>query len=139
MTRNNQPATSSFTNALTSQQCAAVSSSVTEAIYRLATQGSRTRKGGVIRQASAPLTITLDDGQVVRVAQTGDYAEYPDGSRAHIISGAGAQGQLQDQAIALVGSALSNGDEIIDTPQNTVLISKQQGVPMADDFLTSAR
>lgn len=44
MTRNNQPATP-FTNALTSQQSAAVSSPVTEAIYRLATQGSRTRKG----------------------------------------------------------------------------------------------
>jgi len=61
------------------------------AIYRLATEGSRTHAGGVIRQATTLLSINLADGSQVRVARTGDYAEYPDGSRAQIVSGAGEQ------------------------------------------------
>ena len=39
------------------------------AIYRLATEGSQSRNGGVIRQATTELEITLDNGQQVRVAQ----------------------------------------------------------------------
>lgn len=105
------------------------------AIYRLATEGSRTHAGGVIREATTSLTIKLEDGSQVRAARTGDYAEYPDGSRARIVSGAGEQSHWSGHSLALVGSRLSNGDEIADTPQAAVLIAERQGLPMADDFL----
>lgn len=101
------------------------------AIYRLATEGSQTRNGGVIQQATSQVEITLDNGQQVRVAQKGDYAVYADGSTAQIVTGAG-QGNSH---IALVGSYLSNGDEIINTPQGSCLMIARKGVPMADDFL----
>ena len=69
----------------------------------------------------------------MRVAQKGDYAVYADGSTAQIVTGAG-----QDNSHwALVGSRLSNGDEIIDTPQGLVLLVVREGVPMPDDFLPS--
>jgi hypothetical protein len=103
------------------------------AIYRLATEGSQTRDGGMIRQASSPLTFTLDNGRKVRAARKGDCAMYIDGSTAQIVTGAG-QGNSH---LALVGSRLSNGDEIINTPQGIGLFVARDGVPMAEDFLPS--
>lgn len=105
------------------------------AIHRLAAEASRTRNGGVIRQASTLLTITLEDGREVRVARTGDCVEYPDGSQARIVSGAGTQSEWSGHNLALVGSRLSNGDEIVDTPQGALLITQRDGVPMAEHFL----
>lgn len=58
-------------------------------IYRMATEGSQTRHGGVIQQATTGCEITLDNDQQVRVAQKGDYAVYADGSTAQIVTGAG--------------------------------------------------
>lgn len=101
------------------------------AIYRLATEGSQTRNGGVIQQATTLMEIKLDNGQKVHVAQKGDCAVYTDGSTAQIVTGAGAA----NSDIALVGSYLSNGDEIINTPQASCLMIVREGVPMADDFL----
>jgi hypothetical protein len=103
------------------------------AIYRWATEGSQTRNGGVIQQATAPLEFTLDNGQQVRTAQKGDYVMYADGSTAQIVTASG-QGYSH---LALVGSRLSNGDEIINTPQGSGLIMAREGVPMAEDFLPS--
>ena len=101
------------------------------AIYRLATEGSQTRDGGVIHHATSTMAIELSVGQQVRVAQKGDYATYPDGKTAQIVTGAG-----QDYSdAALVGSALSNGDQIINTPQDLALLVLRDGVPNAADFL----
>jgi hypothetical protein len=72
------------------------------AIYRLATEGSQTRDGGVIESASAGHTIGLDNGQLVRVAQKGDNVVYADGSTAKIVTGAGES----NSNIVLVGSRL---------------------------------
>lgn len=105
------------------------------AIFRFAAEGSQTRNGGVIQRATSPMKITLESGQVVHIALTGDVVDYPDGSQAEIISGAGQQGQSGERSIALVGSRLSNGDEIIDTLQGCALIAQRDGVPIADDFL----
>lgn len=126
-----------FSNELTPEVLAMLSPSATSvtAIYRLATQGSRTREGGVIRHATSPMTITLSGGQIVDVAQTGDWVEYPDGSQAQIITGTGEHSRLVEQSAALVGSVLSNGDEIIDTLQDCALIAQQAGESMVDDFL----
>jgi hypothetical protein len=103
----------------------------TIAIYRVAAEGSETRKGGVIRKTHSPLTFTLDDDRVVRAAHKGDYAEYPDGSTAQIITGAGES----NSNLALVGSRLSNGDKIINTPQAVYMLVASKDDPMPEDFL----
>ncbi|HEF4761573.1 TPA: hypothetical protein SAN82_004028 [Pseudomonas putida] len=104
-------------------------------VYRLATEGSQTRNGGVVQQATSPFEFTIDDGQKVRAAQKGDCVVYPDGRTAQIITGAG---QDYDH-VALVGSRLCNGDEIINTLQGGFLIVGREGVPMAEDFLPSIK
>ncbi len=119
--------------AIVNQQQAYTKSHPPIVIYRAATDGSQTRKGGVIQQATTECEITLDNGQQVRVAQIGDIAMYADGSTAQIATGAG-QGHSH---WALVGSQLSNGDEIINTPQGVGLFVAREGVPMPDDFLPS--
>ncbi|MBD9464820.1 PAAR domain-containing protein [Pseudomonas sp. Pdm06] len=105
------------------------------AIYRVATEGSQTRYGGTIQQVSSSLTFTLDNGWKVCAAQKGDQVVYADGSTARIITGAGQA----NSNIALVGSRLSNGDEIINTLQKRFLIIVREGVPMAEDFLPALK
>ncbi|MCY1300981.1 hypothetical protein D9M70_505700 [compost metagenome] len=73
------------------------------------------------------------------MALTGDVVDYPDGSQAEIITGAGQQGQSGERSAALVGSRLSNGDEIIGTLQGCALIAQRDGVPMANDFLADGK
>jgi hypothetical protein len=104
-------------------------------IYRIATEGSLTRDGGVIQQGTAPLVFTLESGQEVRAAQKGDYVVYADGSTAQIVTGAGQE----NSHVALVGSRLCNGDEIINTLQGGFLIVGREGVPMVEDFLPSIK
>jgi hypothetical protein len=101
------------------------------AIYRMATEGGQTRSGGVVQHATSPLTFTLDNGQQVRAAQKGDYVVYVDGSTAQIVTGAG-EGYSH---VALVGSFLSNGDQIINTLQGIGLILVRKGETQAEDFL----
>ena len=103
------------------------------AIYRVATEGSQTRDGGVIQQAAAPLAFTLDSGQKVHAAQKGDYVVYADGAKAQIVTGAGQE----NSHLALVGSRLCNGDEIINTMQGGFLFVTREGVSMVEDFLPS--
>lgn len=102
------------------------------AIYRVATEGSQTRDGGVIQHATSAMEFTLDNGQQVRAAQKGDYVVYADGSKAQIVTAAG-EGKNH---IALVGSYLSNGDEIINTLQASLLFIVREGVQRAEDFLS---
>jgi hypothetical protein len=101
------------------------------AIYRVATEGSQTRNGGVIQQATSPMAFTLGNGQQVRAARKGDVVVYADGSTAQIVTGAGQA----NSNIALVGSYLSNGDEIINTLQDGMLIVMRKGVTLGKDFL----
>lgn len=117
--------------AIIEQQQAYVRAHPPVAIYRVATEGSQTRNGGAIQQATAPLELTLDNGRQVRAAQKGDYAVYPDGNTAQIVTAAGEG----NSHVALVGSYLSNGDEIINTLQDGLLFIAREGVPTAVDFL----
>jgi len=103
------------------------------AIYRFATEGSQTRDGGVIQQATSALEFTLDCGRKVHVAQKGDCVVYADGSTAQIVTGAGQA----NSDLALVGSRLDNGDEIINTLQGKSLVVVREGDSMPDDFLPS--
>jgi hypothetical protein len=119
--------------ALVRQQQAYVIAHPPVAVYRWATEGSQTRNGGVVQQTTATLEFTLDNGQKVRVARKGDDVMYADGSTAQIMTGAG-----QDyDYLALVGSYLTNGDQIINTPQGSALYVVREGVTMAEDFLPS--
>lgn len=101
------------------------------AIYRIATEGSQTLKGGVIKQTTSQIEFTLTDGSQVRAAHKGDFIEYADGTRTQIVTAAGES----NSHIALVGSYLSNGDQIINTPQGSTLLIERQGVPFPADFL----
>ena len=100
-------------------------------IYRVAAEGSQTRKGGVIRTANSALTFTLDGGRKVYAAHKGDYAVYPDGSAAQIVTGAGES----NSDVALVGSRLDNGDTINNTPQSSFLMVERKDHSMPEDFL----
>ena len=117
--------------AMINQQQAYKKSHPPSAIYRVATEGSQTRRGGVVQQATSPMAFTLDNGQKVKAAQKGDRVVYPDGSTAQIVTAAGEQ----YSHVALVGSYLSNGDEIINTLQDRCLIIGRVGVSKAEDFL----
>ncbi|HHZ8496336.1 TPA: hypothetical protein ACWMK0_003857 [Enterobacter mori] len=106
------------------------------AIHRLAVEGSLTRNGGILNTATTGIEIEVAPGKKLRVAQTQDEVVYPDGSAAKIISGAGLAGHFANgHHIALVGSRLSNGDEIISTPQKSAIKTIHKGLPVPDDFL----
>lgn len=101
------------------------------AIYRVATEGSQTRNGGIIKKTASPLEFTLADGSQVRGAHKDDYVEYADGTQAQIVTGAGEG----NSHLALVGSYISNGDQVINTLQDSTLLIARQGIPLAEDFL----
>ncbi|MDY7534910.1 hypothetical protein RGV33_25065 [Pseudomonas sp. Bout1] len=103
------------------------------AIYRVAADGSQTRDGGVVQHATSSMEFKLDSGQQVRAAQKGDYVVYADGSKAQIVTTSGEE----HFHLALVGSQLSNGDEIINTPQGACVLVMREGVQRAEDFLPS--
>lgn len=100
-------------------------------IFRVATVGSLTRNGGMIRHASGGST-----AGGYQVARVGDKVMYSDGSEATIISGAGEAHVMQGESVALVGSMLDNGDEITSTPQlfRTLVFREGEGLPKG--FLT---
>lgn len=106
------------------------------AIYRIAVEGSLTQRGGVVRAVWNGSEIGLKDGRRVNIALEGDEVVYPDGSTASIITGSGKSIQKNGRGIALVGSRLSNGDQIVSTPQSSGTLVEREGVPMGDDFLT---
>ncbi|WP_339478436.1 hypothetical protein [Pseudomonas sp. RL_5y_Pfl2_73] len=99
-------------------------------IYRLAAEGSQTRDGGTIQQASSPFEFKMD-GRTLRAAQKGDHVAYADGSTARIVTGAGES----NSDVALVDSRLSNGDEIINPPQDIAILIVRKGVSNAEVFL----
>lgn len=117
--------------AVVNQQQAYAAAHPPIAIYRVATEGSQTRNGGVIQHATAPLEFTLANGQQIRAAQKGDYVVYANGTRVQIATASG-EGNCH---VALVGSYLNNGDVIINTLQSACLFIAREGVPMAEDFL----
>lgn len=84
--------------------------------FFVATHGSKTKKGGLIK---ASLNKRIQ-AQGHYIAVVGDEAIYEDGTTSKIISGAGEAGAIEGYDIALVGSRLENGDEIIESLQSVV-------------------
>jgi hypothetical protein len=104
-------------------------------IFRVAAEGSQTRDGGVIVRGALGMDFTLADGRKVAGARVGDCAVYPDGTKAQIVTGAGEA----NSQMALVGSRLSNGDKIINTPQGSLLLLQRTDVAWPDDFLPDVK
>lgn len=85
---------------------AKVAAKPVKARYPAATESSTTERGGQVIATSGLGTIGG------RVALVGDLVRYPDGSQACIASGSGSALRYSNRSIALVGSALDNGDTI---------------------------
>ncbi|MBT2789162.1 PAAR domain-containing protein [Paraburkholderia strydomiana] len=86
---------------------------------RFAVAGATTPRGGVLRDATG----TYEVQEMCRkAARIGDFMEYPDGTRARIITGIGLPGK-PDCAFGVVGSMLDNGDMINDSPHRDVRTS----------------
>lgn len=56
------------------------------------------------------------DGHLTAIV--GDEVIYPDGSTSKIMSGAGKASELDGHPVAVVGSRLENGDELIESLQS---------------------
>lgn len=82
--------------------------------FFFATHGSKTKNGGLVR---ATINQKIK-AQGHLLAVVGDEAIYEDGTTSKIISGAGEVGSIEGYDIALVGSRLENGDEIIESLQS---------------------
>jgi uncharacterized Zn-binding protein involved in type VI secretion len=107
---------------------------VTE-IYRIATAGSLTRQGGVVAEKNHEAKIQGENGKMLGVALKGDAVIYPDGSTARIVTTTGKRTTYNGRGIAVVGSKLDNGDEIVSTPQSGSMCVRREGLPLAEDFL----
>lgn len=84
--------------------------------YLAATHGSKTKNGGLVHA-------TLNKKVQVQghnIAVVGDEVIYEDGTTSKIISGTGEAGSIEGYNIALVGSRLENGDEIVESLQSAV-------------------
>lgn len=87
----------------------------------VATEGARTKRGGVIRHASGK---AIKERRIVRV---GDLAVYPDGSAARVVSGCGALRLDRGLPLAILGSELSNGDVIVGSPCTEIQFEQMEG------------
>jgi uncharacterized Zn-binding protein involved in type VI secretion len=93
-----------------------------KATHPLATIGSLTKRGGRISKATSRRTVAG-----LTVARVGDIVTYEDGSEAVIIDGAGAAAISDGKPLALVGSRLSNGDQITESLQRRISIAEHHG------------
>ena len=81
-----------------------------------ATLCSKTRMGGEVVTATAGSWV--GDYPIARV---GDIIRYPDGTESQIVSGAGyAMVTRDNQPAAIIGSAIDNGDTIINSLQDAM-------------------
>lgn len=97
--------------------------------YPVATESSITARGGRVT-ASSPYSTTGG-----RVALVGDTVCYADGTEARIVSGAGAVLGHQGRPVALVGSALDNGDTIEGPLHEGMVIVQYADVPPIEGLL----
>lgn len=99
-------------------------------IYHVAVHGSKSKNGGLVNASS---NISKIGG--LSIARIGDEVIYADGTISKIISGAGPACVVEGLPVALVGSCLENGDEIIDSPNTSVAIRIYKDQPKPKNFL----
>lgn len=100
-------------------------------IYHVAVHGSKSKNGGLVNASS---NISKIGG--LSIARIGDEVIYADGTTSKIISGAGTTCVVEGLPVALVGSRLENGDEIIDSPNTTIAIRIYKDQPLPQNFLS---
>jgi len=98
--------------------------------HAVATLSSRTKLGGTVRTATSATCFNE-----LRAARVGDEVHYPDGTVAHITSGAGFAAIDNGKPIAIVGSHVSNGDVIAESLQSSMEILILDGLPPIPGFL----
>ncbi|MGA6135194.1 hypothetical protein F3J02_09655 [Acinetobacter sp. Tr-809] len=103
-----------------------------QTLYYLAVNGAKTKNGGLVRASYHYYKIAG-----MSIARVGDDVIYIDGTTSKIIAGAGQACVLDGVPVALVGSHLENGDEIIDSPNTSVAIRIFKDQPKIDNFLSS--
>ena len=99
-------------------------------IYYLAVNGAKTKNGGLVKASALESRIGG-----MPIALVGDDVIYADGVISKIISGAGKGCLINGKSVALVGSHLENGDEIVDSPNNSVAINIFIGDKAPEGFL----
>ena len=101
--------------------------------YAVVVNGAKTRDGGLVRATSGCKIYDLS------VALVGDEAIYADGSTAKIITGCGSVLKIEKVSAAMVGSQLENGDEIIDSPNTSLVFCLYHDVPRPIGFLSNVK
>ncbi|MGN6653443.1 PAAR domain-containing protein [Trinickia sp.] len=92
--------------------------SASEPKHLFATIGALSELGGRITKATGGLAVAG-----LTAARVSDVVTYEDGSEAAITDDAGEYAVDNDKPIALVGSRLSNGDIITDSPERDSMAS----------------
>lgn len=87
------------------------------AVYSAATLGAKTERGGQVITASTECWLDSH-----RLACVGDLVSYPDGLTSKIVSGAGSAAMVKGRPVAIVGSAIENGDKIVSSPQRAEIL-----------------
>ena len=100
-------------------------------LYYLAVNGAKTKNGGLVKASTDVWKI-----KGLSVARVGDDAIYADGTTSKIISGAGEVCIVDSASVALVGSRLENGDEIVDSPDTSITIRIFKDQPTPKNFLS---
>ncbi|CAA0190634.1 PAAR domain-containing protein [Acinetobacter baumannii] len=100
-------------------------------IYYVAVHGAKSKNGGLVNASSNSSKIGG-----LSIARVGDEVLYADGTTSKIISGAGTACVVEGLPVALVGSRLENGDEIIDSPNTTIAIRIYKDQPKPKNFLS---
>lgn len=88
--------------------------------YRQVVRGATTARGGVVQEVSGTMSLNSELG---RAAVVGDQVHYADGSTAIIVGGVVMKDCPRDTVYAIVGSQLSNGDVITDSPERKGTLS----------------
>ncbi|MCU4437132.1 PAAR domain-containing protein [Acinetobacter bereziniae] len=101
-----------------------------KATYYIAVNGSKTKNGGLVKASALQCKIGG-----LAVALVGDEVLYADGTISKIVSGTGKASLIEGKSIALVGSHLENGDEIIDSPNQSVAFHIFKGEKAPEGFL----
>lgn len=100
-------------------------------IYYVAVHGAKTQNDGLVNVSSTNTKI-----KGLSMARVGDEVIYADGTTSKIISGAGTACIVDGSPVALVGSRLENGDEIIESPNNTIAIRIYKDQALPQNFLS---
>ncbi|MNM25328.1 hypothetical protein D3C81_357720 [compost metagenome] len=100
-------------------------------IYYVAVHGAKTQNDGLVNASSTNTKI-----KGLSIARVGDEVIYANGTTSKIISGAGTASIADGVPVALVGSRLENGDEIIESPNTTIAIRIYKDQPLPQNFLS---